>query len=151
MQLLKKLSLLFVAALIGLSAMAQQSGQESKQKQAEKQAEKPVLYIFSIPGCSPCKRLHDEALGEPEVTALLRRMEYHPVDMDFTKDAAALYRKHARSGGVPELVLYDRKGEVIDRQGYTTFGELVRFLRRAFSAEELKVIDSELKRNGTSY
>ena len=101
MQLLKKLSLLFVAALIGLSAMAQQGGQESKPKQAEK----PVLYIFSIPGCSPCKRLHDEALGEPEVTALLRRMEYHPVDMDFTKDAAALYRKHARSGGVPELVL----------------------------------------------
>ena len=147
MQLLKKLSLLFVAALIGLSAMAQQSGQESKPKQAKK----PVLYIFSIPGCSPCKRLHDEALGEPEVTALLRRMEYHPVDMDFTKDAAALYRKHARSGGVPELVLYARKGEVIDRQGYTTFSELVRFLRRAFSAEELKVIDSELKRNGTSY
>ena len=145
MQLLKKLSLLFVAVLIGLSAMAQQSGQESKQKQAEK----PVLYIFSIPGCS--KRLHDEALGEPEVTALLRRMEYHPVDMDFTKDAAALYRKHARSGGVPELVLYDRKGEVIDRQSYTTFSELVRFLRRAFSAEELKIIDSELKRNGTSY
>ena len=147
MQLLKKLSLLFVAVLIGLSAMAQQGGQESKPKQAEK----PVLYIFSMPGCSPCKRLHDEALGEPEVTALLRRMEYHPVDMDFTKDAAALYRKHARSGGVPELVLYDRRGEVIDRQSYTTFSELVRFLRRAFSAEELKVIDSELKRNGTSY
>ena len=147
MQLLKKLSLLFVAVLVSFSAMAQQSGQESKQKQAEK----PVLYIFSIPGCSPCKRLHDEALGEPEVTALLRRMEYHPVDMDFTKDAAALYRKHARSGGVPELVLYDRKGEVIDRQSYTTFSELVRFLRRAFSAEELKIIDSELKRNGTSY
>ena len=57
MQLLKKLSLLFVAVLVSFSAMAQQSGQESKQKQAEK----PVLYIFSIPGCSPCKRLHDEA------------------------------------------------------------------------------------------
>ena len=147
MQLLKKLSLLFVAVLIGLSAMAQQREQESKPKQAEK----PVLYIFSMPGCSPCKRLHDEALGEPEVTALLRRMEYHPVDMDFTKDAAALYRKHARSGGVPELVLYDRKGEVIDRQSYTTFRELVQFLRKAFSAEELKIIDSELKRNGTRY
>ena len=147
MQMLKKLSLLFVAVLIGLSAMAQQREQESKPKQAEK----PVLYIFSIPGCSPCKRLHDEALGEPEVTALLRRMEYHPVDMDFTKDAAALYRKHARSGGVPELVLYDRKGEVIARQGYTTFRELVQFLRKAFSAEELKVIDAELKRNGTRY
>ena len=147
MRLLKKLSLLFVAVLIGLSAMAQQSGQESKPKQAEK----PVLYIFSMPGCSPCKRLHDEALGEPEVTALLRRMEYHPVDMDFTKDAAALYRKHARSGGVPELVLYDRKGEVIDRQSYTTFRELVQFLRKAFSAEELKLIDAELKRNGTRY
>ena len=147
MQLLKKLSLLFVAVLVSFSAMAQQSGQESKPKQAEK----PVLYIFSIPGCSPCKRLYDEALGEPEVTALLRRMEYHPVDMDFTKDAAALYRKHARSGGVPELVLYDRKGEVIARQGYTTFRELVQFLRKAFSAEELKVIDAELKRNGTRY
>ena len=147
MQLLKKLSLLFVAVLIGLSAMAQQSGQEREPKQAEK----PVLYIFSMPGCSPCKRLHDEALGEPEITALLRRMEYHPVDMDFTKDAAALYRKHARSGGVPELVLYDRKGEVIARQGYTTFRELVQFLRKAFSAEELKVIDAELKRNGTRY
>ena len=147
MQLLKKLSLLFVAVLVSLSAMAQQREQESKPKQEEK----PVLYIFSIPGCSPCKRLHDEALGEPEVTALLRRMEYHPVDMDFTKDAAALYRKHARSGGVPELVLYDRKGEVIARQGYTTFRELVQFLRKAFSAEELKVIDAELKRNGTRY
>lgn len=147
MQLLKKLSLLFVAVLVSFSAMAQQREQESKPKQAEK----PVLYIFSIPGCSPCKRLHDEALGEPEVTALLRRMEYHPVDMDFTKDAAALYRKHARSGGVPELVLYDRKGEVIARQGYTTFRELVQFLRKAFSADELKVIDAELKRNGTRY
>ena len=136
-----------MAVLVSLSAMAQQSGQESKPKQEEK----PVLYIFSIPGCSPCKRLHDEALGEPEVTVLLRRMEYHPVDMDFTKDAAALYRKHARSGGVPELVLYDRKGEVIARQGYTTFRELVQFLRKAFSAEELKVIDAELKRNGTRY
>ena len=151
MQLLKKLSLLFIAVLVSLSAMAQQSGQESKPKPKPKQAEKPVLYIFSMPGCSPCKRLHDEALGEPEVTALLRRMEYHPVDMDFTKDAAALYRKHARSGGVPELVLYDKQGEVIGRQSYTTFSELVRFLRRAFSAEELKIIDSELKRNGTSY
>ena len=136
-----------MAVLVSLSAMAQQREQESKPKQEEK----PVLYIFSIPGCSPCKRLHDEALGEPEVTALLRRMEYHPVDMDFTKDAAALYRKHARSGGVPELVLYDRKGEVIARQGYTTFRELVQFLRKAFSAEELKVIDAELKRNGTRY
>ena len=143
MQLLKRISLLFVAVLVSLSAMAQQREQE--------QDAKPVLYIFSIPGCSPCKRLHDEALGEPEVTALLRRMEYHPVDMDFTKDAAALYRKHARSGGVPELVLYDRKGEVIARQGYTTFRELVQFLRKAFSAEELKVIDAELKRNGTRY
>ena len=147
MQLLKRISLLFVAVLVSLSAMAQQREQESKPKQEEK----PVLYIFSIPGCSPCKRLHDEALGEPEVTALLRRMEYHPVEMDFTKDAAALYRKHARSGGVPELVLYDRKGEVIARQGYTTFRELVQFLRKAFSAEELKVIDAELKRNGTRY
>ncbi len=145
MQLLKRISLLFVAVLVSLSAMAQQREREQEQDA------KPVLYIFSIPGCSPCKRLHDEALGEPEVTALLRRMEYHPVDMDFTKDAAALYRKHARSGGVPELVLYDRKGEVIARQGYTTFRELVQFLRKAFSAEELKVIDAELKRNGTRY
>ena len=135
-----------MAVLVSLSAMAQQEGKQDKRQDA-----KPVLYIFSIPGCSPCKRLHDEALGEPEVTALLRRMEYHPVDMDFTKDAAALYRKHARSGGVPELVLYDRKGEVIARQGYTTFRELVQFLRKAFSAEELKVIDVELKRNGTRY
>ena len=86
MQLLKRISLLFVAVLVSLSAMAQQREPESKPKQEEK----PVLYIFSIPGCSPCKRLHDEALGEPEVTALLRRMEYHPVDMDFTKDAAGV-------------------------------------------------------------
>ena len=145
---LKKIFLLFVAVLISLSAMAQQ---EKTQEPKQIQNAKPVLYIFSIPGCSPCKRLHDEALGEPEVTALLRRMEYHPVDMDFTKDAAALYRKHARSGGVPELVLYDAKGGLIARQGYTTYSEFLQFLRRAFSAEELKIIDAELKRNGTRY
>lgn len=143
---LKKIFLLFAAVLVGLSAIAQQEREEEREQDA-----KPVLYIFTIQGCSPCRRLHDEALGEPEVTALLRRMEYHLVDMDFTKDAVALYRKHARSGGVPELVLYNAKGGVVARQGYTTYNELLKFLRAAFSAEELKVIDAELKRNGTRY
>jgi thioredoxin-related protein len=58
-----------------------------------------------------------------------------------TKDGKVLYRKHDRSGGVPELVLYDGEGKLIDRQaGYETAEGMIKFMRQAFSAKELEEI-----------
>lgn len=128
-----------LALISWVAAMAQQQDTESK----------PQLYIFSAQWCAPCQRMYQEALEHPEVVALIERMEYHPVDMEFTKDAEALYRKHARSGGVPELVMYDGKGKLIAREmGYTTMDGLLRFLRKAFSEQQLKQIEATRKRGG---
>ena len=105
---------------------------------------RPSLYIFSIQGCWPCKRLADEGLADQEVIALISRMEYRKVDMALTENALELYRTHARSGGVPELVLYDGEGKLIGRQsGYETVGSLKEFLRKAFTTAEQAKIKAE--------
>ena len=102
---------------------------------------KPTLYIFSAQWCAPCQRMHKEALNDSKVRVMLQRMEYHLVDLDTTKDGRAIYRKHAHSGGVPELVLYDREGKLIARQaGYETVEAMIKFMRQAFSAAELEGI-----------
>ena len=105
---------------------------------------RPSLYIFSIQGCQPCKRLADEGLTDPEVVALISRMEYKKVDMALTKGARELHRTHARTGGVPELVLYDGEDKLIGRQsGYETIDTLIEFLRKAFSPDEQAQIKAE--------
>ena len=128
----RKILLLLVATVLSLSAVAQ----DGKKTNA-----KPTLYIFSAHWCAPCQRMHKEALDDSEVRVMLQRMEYYLVDLDTTKDGQAIYRKHARSGGVPELVLYDGQGKLIARQaGYETVEGMIKFMRQAFSAKELEEI-----------
>ena len=132
MQVVKKILLLLCVAMMGVSAMAQQ---------ATKPQARPTLYIFSAQWCAPCQRMHKEALDDSEVRVMLQHMEYYLVDLDLTKDGKVLYRKHARSGGVPELVLYDGEGKLIARQaGYETAEGMIKFMRQAFSAKELEEI-----------
>lgn len=129
---MRSILLLFWVTIMSLSAVAQ----ESERPQAQ-----PKLYIFSAQWCAPCQRMHKEALDDSEVRVMLQRMEYHLVDLDTTKDGKAIYRKHARSGGVPELVLYDVRGKLIARQaGYETVEGMIKFMRQAFSAKELEEI-----------
>lgn len=105
---------------------------------------KPQLYVFSAQWCSPCQRMHKEAFADAEVMALKHGMECFVVDVDTTPGGRDLYRKHARTGGVPELVLYDKTGKFIARQsGYETIELLVAFLRKAYSQEELKQIAAQ--------
>ena len=147
----RKILFLVVALFAIFAAEAQQPQQSQQQPQQQSQQtekKKPVLYIFSAEWCAPCQRMHEEALEDAEVVNLLQHMEYHPVDMEFTVGARELYRKHARSGGVPELVIYGGDGKLIAREsGYTTIDELIKFLRKAFSSEELKIIDAAYKRH----
>lgn len=127
-----KILLLLVATVLSLSAVAQQVGKPDA---------RPTLYVFSSQWCAPCQRMHKEALDDSEVRVMLQRMEYYLVDLDTTKDGKAIYRKHARSGGVPELVLYDGQGKLIARQaGYETVEGMIKFMRQAFSAKELEEI-----------
>lgn len=137
----------WVAMLLAMmSIIASASAQTTAQTTPSQQKAKgrASLYIFSIQGCQPCKRLADEGLADPEVAALINRLEYRKVDMSLTKNAVELYRTHARSGGVPELVLYDDEGRLIGRQsGYETIDTLLEFLRKAFSKEELAQIKAE--------
>ena len=133
-----------VAMLIVASASAQSVVQPTSQQPQVKVKGRPTLYIFSIQGCQPCRRLSDEALVDPEVIALISRMYYQKVDLALTKDARQLHRTHARTGGVPELVLYDGEGKLIGRQsGYETIDKMVAFLRQAFSPKELEQIKTE--------
>lgn len=128
----RKILLLLVATVLSMSAVAQ----DGKKPNA-----KPTLYIFSAQWCAPCQRMHKEALDDSEVRVMLQRMEYYLVDLDTTKDGKAIYRKHARTGGVPELVLYDNQGKLIARQaGYETVEGMIKFMRQAFSAKELEEI-----------
>lgn len=132
---MRSILLLFWVTIMSLSAVAQ----ETEHAQAQ-----PKLYIFSAQWCAPCQRMHKEALDDSEVRVMLQRMEYHLVDLDTTKDGKAIYRKHARSGGVPELVLYDARGKLIARQaGYETVEGMIKFMRQAFSAKELEEIARE--------
>ena len=127
--------LLLFAAMTSLLAVAQEK---------PKTLAKPTLYIFSAQWCAPCQRMHKEALGDNEVMVMLQHMDHRLVDMDLIKDGKLLYNKHARSGGVPELVLYDGEGKLIARQaGYETVEGMVKFMRQAFSAEELEDIARE--------
>ena len=137
--------LLAVVAMVSIAATvsAQSTSQVMSSQPQAKVKGRPTLYIFSIQGCQPCKRLADEGLTDPEVEALINRMEYKKVDMALTKNARELYRTHARSGGVPELVLYDDEGKLIGRQsGFETIDTLLDFLRKAFSQDELAQIKS---------
>lgn len=134
-----------MVAMMGIIAsVSAQSTTQPTSSQHSKANSRPSLYIFSIQGCQPCKRLADEGLTDPEVVALINRLEYRKVDMALTKNARELHRQHARSGGVPELVLYDGEGKLIGRQsGYETIDTLLEFLRKAFSKEELAQIKAE--------
>ena len=137
--------LLVVVAMVGIAtAVPAQSTSQTMPSQPQAKAKgRPTLYIFSIQGCQPCRRLADEGLTDPEVVALINRMEYKKVDMALTKNARELHRTHARSGGVPELVLYDGEGKLIGRQsGFETIDTLLDFLRKAFSQAELAQIKS---------
>lgn len=135
-----------VVAIVGIAASvsAQNTTPTTPAKQQTKQKGRPTLYIFSIQGCQPCQRLASEGLTDAEVVAMIERMEYKKVDMALTPNARELHRTHARSGGVPELVLYDSEGKLIDRQaGYETIDTLIEFLRKAFSKEEIAQMKSE--------
>ena len=138
--------MLVIVAMVSIATTvsAQSVTQTVSSQPQAKEKGRPTLYIFSIQGCQPCKRLADEGLTDPEVIALINRMEYQKVDMALTKGARELHRTHARTGGVPELVLYDGGGKLIGRQsGYETIDTLLDFLRKAFSKEELAQIKAE--------
>ena len=131
MSMSKSILMLLLALVLSVGAWAQSDkhGVDAK----------PQLYVFTARWCPPCQRMHKEAFVDAEVMALLHGMECRVVDIDTTPGGRDLYRKHARTGGVPELVLYDRAGKFIARQsGYETIDLLVAFLRKAYSQEELK-------------
>ena len=135
---------MLMAMLIVASASAQSVGNFTSQHPQTKTKGRPTLYIFSIQGCQPCRRLSDEALADSEVIALISRMDYQKVDMALTKDARQLHRTHARTGSVPELVLYDGEGKLIGRQaGYETIDKMLEFLCQAFTPKELEQIKAE--------
>lgn len=138
--------ILALVAIVGVAASAsvQSATQTKPSNQQTKPKGRPSLYIFSIQGCQPCQRLANEGLTDAEVVAMIERMEYKKVDMALTPNARELHRTHARSGGVPELVLYDGEGRLIGRQvGYETIDTLIEFLRKAFSQEEIARIKAE--------
>jgi thiol-disulfide isomerase/thioredoxin len=86
---------------------------------------RPVLAVFSGPGCGWCRRLREETLTAPEVVALLRL--YVLVEVDVTEDPAAA--RQFEVSGVPTLLVLRGDGQVVQRLvGFLGAADLVRAL-----------------------
>lgn len=108
---------------------------------AQEQSSTPTLLFFSASWCGPCQMVKRYTFTNPEVLRLLNHLDLKMLDVDVAQNRQ-LYESYTRSGGVPELVLLNGKGEVIGRLSgyYKEPATTANFLRQAFSEEELAQI-----------
>lgn len=101
---------------------------------------KPVLILFSSPGCGWCKRLHDDTLTDAEVLPLLR--QFVPVELDVMREPETAGIYGVRS--VPTVVLLGSDGAMkAVAEGFLTPPEMKKLLALAVSEAVKTTLDEE--------
>lgn len=77
---------------------------------------KPMLVLFTADWCPPCRQLKNQVLSDREVDALLSEQCVR-VKIDLTERGGPNARIATEYGvrGIPTMILYDHRGEEIDR------------------------------------
>ncbi|MBU1693864.1 MAG: HEAT repeat domain-containing protein [Verrucomicrobia bacterium] len=95
---------------------------------------RPVLAVFSSPGCAWCRRLKTETLDDPETRQLLRHFSL--VEIDVMDDPLTAQEYGVR--GVPTVLILSSDGRVRNGvSGYLSASELCTLLRGELNPEFL--------------
>lgn len=95
---------------------------------------RPVLALFTSPGCAWCRRLKAETLEEPEVRKLLQHFSLVEIDVMEDPDSAQRYSLR----GVPTLLFLASDGRVRGGvSGYVSGPELLALLQKELNPEFL--------------
>jgi thiol:disulfide interchange protein len=77
---------------------------------------RPTLMLFTADWCPPCQTLKAQVLNRPEVAARLKsRLVFMKVDLTTRDRAAADAATRHGVDGIPTMILFDRRGQEIDR------------------------------------
>ena len=99
------------AVLMTVSALLATDGDPSDYKSAYEKAQagnKPLLVLVTAEWCPPCQKMKKKTI--PQLMAKEAFKGFHFATVDFDKEKA-LARKLIGSRGVPQLIMYERKGE----------------------------------------
>lgn len=100
---------------------------------------RPVLAVFSSPGCGWCQRLKTETLDDPETRNLLKH--YALVEIDVMDDPLTAQQYGLR--GVPTVLILSSDGQVRNGvSGYVSVPELCAMLRGELNPEFMAAQDT---------
>jgi thiol:disulfide interchange protein len=88
----------------------------------------PVLLRFTATWCAPCQIMERSVFPDARVKQLLAE-NVIPLKLDIDDEANAELAWRYKTAGIPTLILIDAEGKVLDRGGFMSAEEVVRFLR----------------------